>query len=121
MYSNIGGKIKVLAIIIFILGAVTTIIKGISMVDQVGHATNGLILMLLGPLAAWISTWLLYGFGELIEKTCKIAENAYKAEIKPQAVAPVISERVQKLQALRAQGLITEEEYQYALTKKSEV
>ena len=38
----------------------------------------GVITIIVGPLAAWVSSWLLYGFGELIEKTTEIAENTRK-------------------------------------------
>ena len=29
----------------------------------------GGLLFVLGPIAAWVSTWLLYGFGQLIENS----------------------------------------------------
>ena len=74
-FHNIGGKIKSLAKFIFVFDAVCTlivsgwlIIQGI--IDQISFLSLlGCILLVLGPIAAWVSTWLLYGFGQLIENT----------------------------------------------------
>lgn len=121
MYDNIGGKIKALAKFIFIFQAIAMFITGIVLlaVDDDLIAV-GLPLMLAGPLLAWISSWMLYGFGELIEKTCQIECNTRgdgKATAAPQA-ARAVSERIVKLEKLRAQGLITEEEYLQALSRE---
>lgn len=121
MYDNIGGKIKALAKFIFIFQAIAMFITGIVLlaVDDDLIAV-GLPLALVGPLLAWISSWLLYGFGELIEKTCQIERNTRgdgKATAAPQ-VARAVSERIVKLEKLRAQGLITEEEYLQALSRE---
>ena len=77
------------------------------------------------PVIIWISSWVLYGFGELVEnatnnqKTAPVAQKSTPVMAKPAAHAPQqdVSERIRNLQNLRAQGLITEEEFQQALTK----
>ena len=43
----------------------------------------GLLTILLGPIVAWVSSWTLYGFGELVDKTCEIAENTKNAMNNP--------------------------------------
>ena len=68
MYDNIGGKIKGLAKIIFIIEAVGAIITGIALLIT-GVALFGLLILVCGPLVAWVSSWILYAFGELVETT----------------------------------------------------
>ena len=76
MYDNIGGKIKGLAKATFIVEAIAAVITGIAlMVDDEDMIPFGLILLIAGPAIAWASSWLLYGFGELIDRVCEIAKN----------------------------------------------
>ena len=35
----------------------------------------GVLTLILGPAVAWVSSWLLYSFGELIDKVFEIATN----------------------------------------------
>ena len=66
MYDNIGGKIKQLARITFAVEAISAIIGGIALfVNE--EFLFGLLCFFAGPIVAWVSSWLLYGFGELIE------------------------------------------------------
>lgn len=80
MFDNIGGKIKGLAKAIFIIATIIFIIAGLVMLSDGGDTAmiTGIVTIIVGPLAAWVSSWLLYGFGELIEKTTEIAENTRK-------------------------------------------
>ena len=68
MYNNIGNKIKTLAQIVAFVEIILSVIIGLVLLFQeiIGF---GLIILIFGPLIAWISSWLLYGFGELIEST----------------------------------------------------
>ena len=75
----------------------------------------GLLVMVVGPIVAWVSSWFLYGFGELIDKASDIERNTRGGERKSEAQAKVDSERISKIEKLRSQGLITEEEYQNIL------
>ena len=34
-----------------------------------GVALFGLLILVCGPLVAWVSSWILYAFGELVETT----------------------------------------------------
>lgn len=119
MYDNIGGKIKGLAKAVFIVETIAAAITGIAlMASDEDLIPSGLLVMVLCPLVAWVSSWLLYGFGELIEKTCDIARNTHGGVRKSEAQSKVDYERVIKLEKLRSQGLITEEEYQQAISKE---
>ncbi len=119
MYDNIGEKIKGLAKATFIVEAIAAVITGIAfMAADEDMIPVGLLVMILGPIIAWVSSWLLYGFGELIDKTCDIARNTYDGERKSEAQSKVDYERISKIEKLRSQGLITEEEYQQAISKE---
>ena len=81
LYANIGKKIKGWAKGTFIVEAVVAVITAvfvlISAVEE-GEAEaflGALAILILGPLVAWVSSWLLYGFGELVDKTSANEEN----------------------------------------------
>lgn len=78
MYNNIAGKIKLLAKIGFIVETIAIVIAGIGILltdDEVINILTGVLVMVMGPFAAWASSWVLYGFGELIENTAKLVSN----------------------------------------------
>ncbi len=116
MYDRIGSKIKVLAKVIFWVEAVVAVIAALVMIES----TEGVSLLLgmVGVLVAWVSSWFLYGFGEIIDKLCEIEKNTRSGDRKSDAQSKIDSERVHKLEKLRSQGLITEEEYQQAIKKE---
>ena len=74
MFDKIGNKIKTLALVTSIITIVACVFVAIYMAIEkqywyaAGFAT-------LGPLFAWISSFVLYGFGQLIENSDKIANN----------------------------------------------
>ena len=120
MYENIGGKIKMLAVWTAILGIASSVAFGFYILIDEEEFFGGLLIAVLGSLVSWVSTWLLYGFGELIEKVTEIAYNTRgggSAKVKSEAQQQVDYERIKKIEKLRAQGLITEEEYQKAISK----
>ena len=118
MYDNIGGKIKGLAKASFIVAAIAEVITGIAlMAADEDLILYGLLVLVVGPIVAWVSSWLLYGFGELIDKASDIERNTRGGKRKSEAQSKVDSERISKIEKLRSQGLITEEEYQQTLSK----
>ncbi len=72
-YDNIGGKIKNWAVWIFIVEAIAAIIGGIAIID-INNGMVGSLVIVFGPIAAWVSSGLLYGFGQLVENSDIIAE-----------------------------------------------
>ena len=66
LYSNIGEKIKTWAKWIFIIESVCAVISSFALMGN-DAALAGFILLFAGPLAALVSTWLLYAFGQLVE------------------------------------------------------
>lgn len=87
-------KIKGLAIFFCILGIIGSVLLGIfvmldgstiagrlasvnSNADNAIAIVAGVIIMVLGSLLSWIGTWLLYGYGELIDKVTDIEDELY--------------------------------------------
>ena len=121
-YSNIGNKIKALAKWTFIVESFGAIIGGIVTLGVMeDESWIGLLIILFGPIIAFVSSWILYAFGHLVQTT----EDNYKLNARPNASAPQKSEaqakadneRIKKIEALRAAGMITEEEYLDAVAR----
>ena len=76
LYTDIGGKIKGLAKGIFVVEAIGAIITGFTLLlADSTLAMYGLLTMFFGPIVAWISSWILYALGELVDKACAIERN----------------------------------------------
>jgi hypothetical protein len=119
MYTNIGGKIKILAKVTAWVGIIGSIITGLVMIfigassyGQGSLVGIGFIIMLAGSLSSCVSTWFVYGFGELIDNTSAIAANTSDHSASFSLKAQTQNEA--KLKALddwKSRGMITEEEY----------
>ena len=73
MYDNIGNKIKILAKTVCLLGIIGSVIFGLIVCFGTGEfRAIGLLYVLIGSIMSWISSFITYGFGELIEKVCSI-------------------------------------------------
>lgn len=81
LYADIGKKIKNWAKGLFVLEMIASVIGGIAMIisgeDEL--ILSGVLTLILGPIVAFISTWLLYGLGELIDKTNENVKQTKKA------------------------------------------
>lgn len=77
MFDNIGGKIKVLAVIIAIFGCVVSIVGGFVLIGE-KMGLIGVSVLLVGPLLSWVSNFVLYGLGELIEANNEMKAVLYK-------------------------------------------
>lgn len=61
MYEKIGEKIKIWAKWIFAVDAIVAVIIGIAlMVEDEDMVFIGFLVVLFGPVVAWVSSWLLY-------------------------------------------------------------
>ncbi len=80
MFDNIGRKIKNIAIGVFVV----EIISGISIGLSIGIKTEwdnafwAIVVIISSPFAAWVSSVLLYGFGQLIENSDMLVVNSKK-------------------------------------------
>lgn len=68
LYTDIGKKIQNWAKWIFIAEAITAVISAFVLMGN-SDIFLGLLLLICGPLAAWVSSWILYAFGQLVEDT----------------------------------------------------
>lgn len=118
MYDNIGGKLKGLAKIAFIIESIAGFFWGIALsVEDDDMIPLGIALVILVPVVAYAMSLVLYGFGELIDKTCDIERNTRGRARKSETQDKVDSERIRKIEKLRSQGLISEDEYQKVMSK----
>lgn len=134
MYNNIGGKIKGLSIAFAVIGIIVAVLFGLIRLfnmDDFEDFIKSIVMTLVGCVASWISSWLFYGLGELIEDTHSIAvsnlnirkimENKNAAVTNfgdvntPQIQMNSNVNRQAELYQLYSKGVITAEEYQKAL------
>lgn len=79
MFDNIGGKIKSLAQVVCWIGIVCSVLYGIILiVADEDLAFLGFVVMVIGSLVSWVSSFTLYGFGQLVENTDQLVLNAEK-------------------------------------------
>lgn len=77
MFDNIGSKIKTVATTIAWLGIIGSIIIGIIIIAEANDSyypsatetLSGWLVIIVGSLSSWVSSFTLYGFGQLIENT----------------------------------------------------
>lgn len=87
MFDNIGNKIKTLSVVLCIIGIFSSVVIGIYLILNVDSTTtavkeqinsnnviNGMLIIILGSLFSWISSFCLYGFGGLIERVINTDE-----------------------------------------------
>ncbi len=77
IYKDIGKKIKQFAKASFIVEAIGAIITGLTFLFDWGieDAWWSLFIIIFGPVVAWVFSWFIYGFGELIDTNCESAKN----------------------------------------------
>ena len=140
LYNNIGSKIKNGAKWVFIVEAIASVIGAICMMASAEDSwmlVVGMIVLVVGPFIAWVSSWLLYGFGEIIAKLTAIERNTrstnadkeessvHTNEENEQQVhiltdeEKVRNQKIARIAELRKRGLITEEMYQNAISNPS--
>ncbi len=73
MFKNIGNKIKTLAVIIFIVGLVISLIMGVLLIGE-DMVADGLLIIIFGALVSWISVFFIYAYGELVQRSINIDE-----------------------------------------------
>ena len=100
MFSNIGEKIKVLAVVCTIIGCVLSVVIAIvCWCSEIVWA--GFVALILGCLVSWIGSFLLYGFGELIVQTNIVARGVQNLQAKLAYRNPRASKNAQQQIAYR--------------------
>lgn len=90
MFNNIGRKIKTTAKVFCWIGIICSVVSGVVMVSG-GFAEmrwgieyglpailGGIGIALLGSLISWVGSFMMVGFGELVENSAEIAANTRK-------------------------------------------
>lgn len=95
MFTNIGAKLKTLAVVIAAIGIIASVVFAITIWVSAGHVSSyrssyygyysysssfdlssilgalgfwgGLIALVVGCLVSWIGSWSMYAFGSLVE------------------------------------------------------
>ena len=78
MFSDIGGKIKVLAKVICWVGIICSVIIGAILIGSLLYSIAGIVIIVLGSLLSWVSSFVLYGFGQLIQNTDQLVLHMQK-------------------------------------------
>lgn len=73
MFDNIGEKTKIFAKSICWIGIILSVCCGVLIMAYDG-VLAGLLVILAGPLIAWVNSFLIYGFGQLIENSDTIIQ-----------------------------------------------
>lgn len=124
MFENIGKKLKSFAKITCWIEIILFIIVGLSIYSE--GEEMGIFIAILGAILSWIGAWMTYGFGEIIdcvqqltlqnlEKTSltttasTLSDNKH-SEYGNSANQQVVG-KINHLNKLRKDGLISEEEY----------
>ena len=73
MFNDIGGKLKALAEVLTWLGMGASVLIGIIELFANGDTPlPGLLIIAIGCLGSWLSSFVLYGFGQLVENSDKL-------------------------------------------------
>ncbi|MBE6807389.1 MAG: hypothetical protein E7527_05210 [Ruminococcaceae bacterium] len=68
MFKNVGRTIKKVAKWVFAIQCFVVLVVGFELMRQDDDLAGwGLLLWIVGPLVAWLSSLLLYGFGEIVD------------------------------------------------------
>ena len=76
MFSNIGSKIKIVAIVSTVIGMIISVVYGFVLVKY--SALVGILVVVLGCLGSWLGSFTLYGLGQLIENSDIIVKQLKK-------------------------------------------
>lgn len=67
MYTNIGKELKGLAIAMHIILSIAAVACGFVFGNTLDSGVLGFLIFLSGAFIALVASWVLYGFGELID------------------------------------------------------
>jgi len=77
MFDNIGGKIKSLAKALMWIAIIGYAIWGIVLFSK-EQILSGFLIIAIGSLLSWLSAFVLYGFGQLVENSDYVDDNMKK-------------------------------------------
>lgn len=119
MFDNIGGKIKVVAQTVCLLGIIASVLIGMRIIVQGGISILlGFLTIAIGSVFSWLGSFIFYGIGQLIENSDILVDKIDNIEeqIQPKSA----EERLIMLRDWKDRQLITEEEFLYLLKEDLE-
>ena len=93
MFENIAGKIKSAAQVVCCAGIGLSVLNGIALLAREA-VILGLLYIFFGSLIAWVASLCLYGFGQLIENSDRIAGRMGRREGENQEAAAIPHDEV---------------------------
>ncbi len=84
MFDNIGKKIKILAVVITWIGIAICVFIGIGLFS-LHNNTAGVAVILAGSLLSWLLSFVLYGFGEIVDTALWLRKNGLNYDLANQA------------------------------------
>lgn len=85
MFNNIGRKIKTFAKVMCWIGIIVSVAAGLVMIATsfssyapAAGIVSGILTAVMGSLFSWVGSFMMVGFGELVENTAEIAANTRK-------------------------------------------
>ena len=119
MFSNIGEKIKIFAVICCVLGIIASLAGSAFVASQSNswHNTSSeaLIVLVVGCLVSWIGSFYAYGFGQLIVHLKNIDE-----KLNGTYLPNKLDSKNDQMKQWLDEGLISEEEYNKSIGRKDE-
>lgn len=110
MFKNIGGKIKIVAIVTCIFGMLVSWIAGIILMTEGDIMVLwGFLVAILGSAFSWVGTFFTYGLGQLIENSDKLVAGQSILVTRAQADAKTTRSET-KVKAVEAEELSAKEE-----------
>jgi len=67
MYENIGQKVKGLAVFLFVVGLIISIVAGIVFIDN-GSMLLGLVCIVIGAIVSWAISCIIYAIGDTYDE-----------------------------------------------------
>ena len=106
LYDDIGGKIKGWARWMFVIESIAAIVTGISLLLDSSLVFLGFILIIFGPVVAFVSTWLLYAIGEIVDYLELIEENtsSFYKKTKPEKSVNKVATKNKKSESTQTAG-----------------
>ena len=85
MFNNIGSKIKTFAKVMCWIGIIASVVAGLVMIATsfssyapAAGIVAGILTAVLGSLFSWVGSFMMVGFGELVENSAEIAASTRK-------------------------------------------
>ena len=79
----------------FILGAVGSVIAGLAVWDD-DTVLFSILSIVIGPIIAWVSSWTLYAFGELVESVSTLRQQSLNGGQSAEQTRPIVAKLSQK-------------------------